>query len=157
MIGTALLMGLIVYLFNRALTTIVSTSCSHGTSCPMWGTINFQTNIGILIMVLIILLGIYFLFSEQISAFFKKKELALERKEPINPEKYSLTLSELIPEEKTVFEKIIEAQGAIFQSELVEKSGFTKVKVTRILDKLEGRGLIERKRRGMTNVVILKR
>ena len=32
----------------------------------------------------------------------------------------------------------------------------TKVKVTRILDKLEGRGLVERKRRGMTNVVMLK-
>jgi len=44
----------------------------------------------------------------------------------------------------------------MFQSELVDENGYTKVKVTRILDKLEGRGLIERRRRGMTNVVILK-
>lgn len=36
------------------------------------------------------------------------------------------------------------------------KTGLTKVKVTRILDRLEGREIIERKRRGMTNVVILK-
>jgi len=34
-IGIAALIGLIVYLFNRALTDIISTACSHGTSCPM--------------------------------------------------------------------------------------------------------------------------
>lgn len=63
---------------------------------------------------------------------------------------------ELKPDETLMFDKIIEAEGTIFQSELVEKTGFTKVKVTRLLDRLEGKGLIERKRRGMTNVVILK-
>ena len=47
------------------------------------------------------------------------------------------------------------SNGTIFQSDLVEKSDFSKVKVSRILDKLEGRQLIERKRRGMTNVVVL--
>ena len=47
-------------------------------------------------------------------------------------------------------------QETIFQSDLVEKTEFDKVKVSRILDKLEGRQLIERKRRGMTNVVVLK-
>jgi uncharacterized membrane protein len=65
-------------------------------------------------------------------------------------------MSKLSANEKTVFEKIIESQGALFQSELVEKSGFNKVKVTRILDKLEGKDLIDRKRRGMSNIVILK-
>jgi len=39
----------------------------------------------------------------------------------------------------------------------VEETGFTKVKITRILDSLEGNGLIERKRRGMTNIIILRR
>ncbi len=62
---------------------------------------------------------------------------------------------DLNPDETLLFNKVVEAEGTIFQSDLVEKTGFTKVKVTRILDKLEGRGLIERKRRGMTNVVIL--
>ena len=33
----------------------------------------------------------------------------------------------------------------------------SKVKITRILDKLEASGLVERKRRGMTNVVMAKR
>ncbi len=61
----------------------------------------------------------------------------------------------LEPDEKRLFD-IVSAQGAIFQSELTEKSGMSKVKVTRILDKLESRGLVERKRRGMTNVVMMK-
>lgn len=152
-VGIALLMGLIIYLFNRALTEIVSTSCSHGTACPMWASINFQTNIGLGIMLFVVLIGLYLIFSEK----FHKKEKIEDVKEPIRAEDYSEILSDLLLEEKTVLEKVIEANGAIFQSDLVEKTGFTKVKVTRILDKLEGRGLIERKRRGMTNVVILKR
>jgi uncharacterized membrane protein len=65
-------------------------------------------------------------------------------------------LLNLTNEEKKVFEKIIEAQGSVFQSEIIDKTNFNKVKVSRILDKLEGLGLIERRRRGMTNIVILK-
>ena len=52
--------------------------------------------------------------------------------------------------------QILENKGSIYQSELVNKTGFNKVKVTRILDSLESQNLIERKRRGMTNIVILK-
>lgn len=51
---------------------------------------------------------------------------------------------------------IIDSQSTIFQSDLVEKSSFYKVKVIKILDWLEGRQFIERKQGGMTNVVILK-
>ncbi|MBI4983154.1 MarR family transcriptional regulator [Candidatus Woesearchaeota archaeon] len=51
---------------------------------------------------------------------------------------------------------VLREQGSAYQSDLIKETRLTKVKVTRILDKLEGRGLIERKRRGMTNIVILK-
>jgi len=69
---------------------------------------------------------------------------------------YKNVLNTLEPEERTVMENIIESNGSIFQSQLVENTKQSKVKITRILDRLEGKGLIERKRRGMTNVVILK-
>jgi len=59
-------------------------------------------------------------------------------------------------EEKTVYQMLIDSGGVMFQSELVEKSGLPKVKVSRLLDRLEGKGLIERKRRGMSNAVVLK-
>ena len=59
-------------------------------------------------------------------------------------------------EEHTLYNMIMQANGSIFQAELVEKSGFSKVKVSRLLDRMEGLGVIERRRRGMTNIVILK-
>ncbi len=55
-----------------------------------------------------------------------------------------------------MYQKIIEKEGSIYQSVLVSETTFSKVKVTRILDKLEGKHLIERKRRGMTNIILLK-
>jgi uncharacterized membrane protein len=42
------------------------------------------------------------------------------------------------------------------QSDIVNNTSLTKVKVTRLLDKLEGKGLVERRRRGMGNLVVLK-
>lgn len=66
-----------------------------------------------------------------------------------------LDMSRLEPDERKLL-SIVQGTGAVFQSELVEKTGFGKVKVTRILDRLEGKGIVERKRRGMTNVVVIK-
>ncbi len=59
-------------------------------------------------------------------------------------------------DERTVFDLIAKADAMVFQNDLVKESGFGKVKVTRILDKLEAKELIERRRRGMTNVIILR-
>jgi uncharacterized membrane protein len=158
-IGIALLIGFIIWAFNRAMTKIVSTSCSHGTSCPMWGTINFQTNVSIGVMVFVILVGLYLIFFAKEEKITETKIVKVKeqiRPKEITKENYQKVMSKLADDEKLVLEKIIEAEGTIFQSDLVDKSGFTKVKVTRILDKLEGKVIIERKRRGMTNVVILK-
>ncbi|MBI4450660.1 MarR family transcriptional regulator [Candidatus Woesearchaeota archaeon] len=58
--------------------------------------------------------------------------------------------------EGTAFNLVTEAGGMMFQNELMEKLQVSKVKVTRLLDKLEAKGLVERRRRGMTNLVVLK-
>ncbi len=70
--------------------------------------------------------------------------------------KWEEAMGGLGPDEKAVFGKLIEAGGVMFQSELVEQTGFPKAKVSRVLDRMEAGGLLERKRRGMTNAVILK-
>jgi len=57
-------------------------------------------------------------------------------------------------EEKKVL-KLVKENKAIFQADLIEQTNFGKAKMTRILDRLEGHGIVERKRRGMTNIVIL--
>jgi uncharacterized membrane protein len=157
-IGIALLIGFIIFSFNQAMTNIVNTSCSHGSSCPMWGSIEFQTNVSIAIMVFIIAIGLYLIFFGKEEIKITKIKTVKQQIEPkkITKENYQKAMSVLNRDEKTILEKIIEAQGTIFQSELVDKTKFPKVRVTRILDKLEGKGLIERKRRGMTNVVVLK-
>lgn len=158
-IGIAILMGSIIFLFNRGLTDIVNTSCTHGPICPMWGTITFQTNTSLAIMVFVILIGLYLIFfGEEKKIITKIKTLRPQfEAKKITKENYKSVIKSLSAEEKNIFEKIIEAQGTIFQSDLAEKTNFSKVKVTRILDRLEGRGLIERRRRGMTNSIILKK
>ncbi len=160
-IGISLLIGFIIYSFNNALKSIVSTSCTHGETCAMWGTINFQTNIGIGVMIFVILVGLYLIFfgkEEKVITKIRTIKPQVGQVEPkkITKENYKDVMKDFDADEKTVFEKIIESEGSIFQSDLVEKTGMPKVKVTRILDKLEGKGLVERKRRGMTNIVILK-
>ena len=157
-IGIAALIGFIIFSFNAAMTDIVNTSCSHGTSCPMWGTIEFQTNLSIGVMIFVIAIGLYLVFFGEEEKIITKIKTIRQQIEPkkITKYNYQKIMNGLDKEEKLVLENIIESQGTMFQSELADKTGFTKVKITRILDRLEGRNLIERKRRGMTNVVILK-
>lgn len=61
-IGIAALIGFIIFSFNRALTDVVNAACPHGPSCPMWGTIDFQTNVSIGIMTFVIVIGLYLIF-----------------------------------------------------------------------------------------------
>ncbi len=157
-IGIAILVGFITYSFNMALRDIVNSACTHGQACPMWGTIHFQTRVSIGIMMFITLIGIYLIFfskEEKITTRIKMIHTQVEPKK-ITKENYKKILSILSNDEKKIFEKIIESKGTMLQSDLVSKTKFNKVKVTRLLDKLEGRNLIERKRRGMSNIVILK-
>ena len=142
-IGISLIIGFITYSFNKALSEIVNTNCSHGSDCVMWESINFQTNTSLILMIAVILVGAYLVFFTE------------DKKKPMNKIKYSELRKKLSEDENLVLSKIVESDGTIFQSELVEKTDFNKVKITRILDSLEGKGVITRKRRGMTNVVIL--
>jgi uncharacterized membrane protein len=139
-LGISVLIGFIIYSFNVALRSIVSTACSHGPTCPMWGTINVQTSISLAFTFFIAFFGLYLIF------FGKEPKDKLKSKFP----------GDISQEEQSLLDAIIQSEGTIFQSDLVEKTEMSKVKITRILDRLEGKGLIERKRRGMTNVVILR-
>ncbi|MBI4152943.1 MarR family transcriptional regulator [Candidatus Woesearchaeota archaeon] len=155
-IGIAVFIGIIISLFNKALNEIVGTSCTEGLSCPMWKSIAFQTNVSIGIMSFVVLIGLYLIFfGKEVQTITKTVKEQIDPKK-ITKDNYKQIIDGLTNDEKAVFEKVIESEGTAFQSDLVDKTQFHKVKVTRILDKLEGKGLIERKRRGMTNVVILK-
>ncbi len=74
----------------------------------------------------------------------------------VGSKKIDQAAKQLIGDEKILYDAIFASDGTIFQTQLVEKSNLDKVRVSRALDKLEGKGLIERKRHGMSNVIILK-
>ncbi len=157
-IGIALLIGYITYSFNRALKEIVDATCSHGETCPMVSTIEFHTNFSIAIIAFVVIIGLYLIFFGKEERIITKVKTVREqiKQKQITKENFQEVMQSMKDDEKQVFEKVIEAQGTVFQSDLVEKTGMSKVKVTRILDKLEGKGLIERRRRGMSNVIVLK-
>ena len=98
--------------------------------------------------------GFYLLFSDLIKA-----RQALPPVEKIDTSeldaKFALRL--LDGDKRKVFSEIVESGGEILQSELPVRTGFSKAKITRILDYLEMKGLIARKSYGMTNKVIISR
>lgn len=65
-------------------------------------------------------------------------------------------LSKLDDEERQLFTIIEKNEGSAYQSDLIKETSFSKVKVTRIIDRLETKGIVERKRRGMINLVVRK-
>ena len=66
-----------------------------------------------------------------------------------------LVLRLLDGDEQVLVQVLIQGRGSLVQQELVRSTGFSDAKVSRLLDRLEGRGLVVRERRGMSNLVRL--
>ena len=69
---------------------------------------------------------------------------------------YEKILPTLKLDEQKVFKAVLDSDGIIAQSELVTITGASRSSVSRALDRLESRGYLERRRRGMSNIIILK-
>ncbi len=148
--GISILIGVIVLIFNAGLKDIVDQTCDHGTSCTMYDTISLQTNLSLTIAALVLVIGLFLIFS-------KESEKIVVKRVRSRVQKKKLDLSKLDSEEKKVV-KILEREGgAFFQRSLMEELDVGKVKMTRLLDKLEAKQIVERKRRGMNNIIVLKR
>lgn len=59
-------------------------------------------------------------------------------------------------DERIVVKTLLDNDGKIEQNYLVVLSGFGKVKISRIVSKLESRGVLEKKNLGNTNYLMLK-
>ncbi|WP_276274110.1 helix-turn-helix transcriptional regulator [Haloarcula litorea] len=66
------------------------------------------------------------------------------------------TLERLANNEETIYGLLLESDGTMAQRKLVEETDLSKATVSRTLDKLEHRGLVERKRDGMGNTIRLQ-
>ncbi|MEK6915475.1 MAG: MarR family transcriptional regulator [Nanoarchaeota archaeon] len=153
LLGVSILIAIIVFMFQSALTSFVSASCTlahGGNSCPMYDTITQQTYLALGIVGILVIVSIIMIFSKPHERVIIKTK-TVEKK----PQKRIVDTSDLRQEEKQVL-KIIQENKTIFQADIIDKTGFGKAKVTRIIDRLEGKGIVERKRRGMTNIVVIK-
>ena len=157
LLGISVLVIFLILLFNSTLKEIIGTTCGEthdGEFCPMNQTVNQQTYIALGVIGLLIIVSLILIFSKPQKEIQKEvifKTRTVEKK----PQKKIFDTTGLKPEEKHVLE-LIQNNKAIFQADLIEKTGFGKAKMTRIIDRLEGKGFVERKRRGMTNVVVMK-
>ena len=154
-VGISILIVLVIFLFNQGMTSIVNETCSHGPSCTMYTTIRTQTYLSFSIAGLVFIIGLFLIFSKENERIVIKK---IKPTANIEPKKWNKkSLENLDSNEKDIMNLLLENKGNMFQSDIIEKTNINKVKITRILDGLESQGLIERKRRGMTNIVMLKR
>ena len=119
-------------------------------ACPVHQPNSFATNLSWMITTafaidfLIFAVGIYIAFFHKLLIEEPKKEFQ------------QIDLTRLNDEEKKIYEIIKNNKGSAYQTDLIKETGFSKVKITRILDKMELSEILERKRRGMTNIIVLK-
>ncbi len=67
-----------------------------------------------------------------------------------------LILRLLTEDEKMMYKTIMDAGGAALQRDLILSTRMSKAKVTRVLDKLQSKGLVTRERHASTNMVKIK-
>ncbi|SDY93215.1 helix-turn-helix transcriptional regulator [Halopenitus persicus] len=70
-------------------------------------------------------------------------------------ERWEETVDRLHNNEETVYTVVLEAGGELPQRDIVKGTELSKATVSRTLDTLESKDLVERKRKGMGNVVAL--
>ncbi|MBT3405065.1 hypothetical protein HN832_04035 [archaeon] len=145
-VGISGVMGAMVWIFNNLIKANLDISCSHGPTCGMYTNANIQTWISLSIVAVILIIGLVIMNTKPREKI--KYKIVKEKKKPIE-------LKGLNVREKQAIE-MLQKEGGMFQKTLMEELGIGKVGMTRLLDKLEAREIVERKRRGMNNFVVLK-
>jgi hypothetical protein len=153
--GIAVMMAIIVLLFNNVIKENIGLTCSHGPTCAMYTDLNIQTGIGLIVVGVVLIIGLFLIFSKENEKIIVKTKKVKDEVALAKNEEVEKNLKLLSKEEKELY-KILSSEGSMFQADLVEKSQMGKVKVSRLLDSLESKNIIERKRRGMNNIVVVK-
>jgi uncharacterized membrane protein len=147
LIGAAIILAMLVNWFGSVVAESQAGICGMEPEvCPHSKNIPLEVYLGYTISLVIGLVGVYLIITD-----LRKSKLKNDAAED-----WKKVTSALQGDERAIYELIASAEGVMFQSGIVEKSGLSKVKVSRVLDRLEARNLLERRRRGMSNVVVLK-
>jgi uncharacterized membrane protein len=157
----AIIIGAVALIDRMNTERLISEYANQTGSCYIGGTcLHEQTNTTF-IMLSIAAAAIFIVGALIIVLGWRRKPVA-ERSPKVtekaaNGEEVKAPAPKLEGDHKRIYDILIELGGSVLQGELVEKSGINKVTTSRILDKLEMRGLVERRRHGMSNIVVLKK
>ncbi|MBI2547294.1 MAG: hypothetical protein HYW23_02500 [Candidatus Aenigmarchaeota archaeon] len=125
----------------------ISHSLCGSPLCTITNHIPMQSYAGFALLIVSAVVGGYLAFRPQ------KIEKSVQA---IPKSKLNKLIENLQDDEKKVFDGIVKNDGSVFQNDLIGSTGYSKVKVSRLLDRLETKGLVERRRRGMANLILLK-
>ena len=148
------LFAVAVFFYSQTLNQLASGSCTESAAtCPHEKVVETQ-NVVIAALILVIFTVVGWIFYQM---YWKKPSAQAGRAaQPAGREQKKIDVSTLDGDEKKVLEIVQEGGGSAFQSDIIKKLGYSKVKVSRMLDRMEQKGLVERKRRGMANLVVLR-
>lgn len=144
-LAAVIIVFLLIYSIPTFLQENASDVCIVNGNCQHEAQYNELTNLIPLILGAGFILGIgafYFLYKGE------------QTKEKLNPE---AILSLLNSDERKIISKLIERKGEVIQTELSRIEGLGKVKVHRLIKKLEKRGAVEIEGYGKTNLIKLKK
>jgi uncharacterized membrane protein len=142
-----------VFFYNNALNELAAGSCSDlPGACPHEKVVDTQN------AVIAVLVGVVAIMAAWLGYSAHRAKPPAQAAGAAQPaaKRRKVSSADLPPEEQKVAEIINSTGGSVFQSDIMKKTGYSKVKVSRVLDRLEHKGLVERKRRGMANLVVAR-
>ena len=159
-----------VFFYNRTLNDLAAGSCTEDASvCPHAKIVETQNLVIAALIIVIAVMAGWLLYNsyfaknaapedaaQKIQAGVEAGVSAVQGTKGSPAKKRKIAAHELDSNEARVVSIINEGNGSVYQSDIMKKTGFSKVKVSRLLDRLEQKGLTERKRRGMTNLVVAR-
>jgi len=157
LISAIVLIISVLLIIDRLLATgPIQLILEDGRAVPIGGVSYFSLYEVLFFIVTAWLGGMSFLYIVLFSKEKEISELEINKMETQEPKSAAMLASNILEgDEKVLFQHIFDG-GTILQRDLVSKTGFSEPKVSRLLDKLERRGLIIRQRDGMGNKVLIK-
>ena len=157
LISAIILIISVLLIIDRLLATgPVQLILADGKAVPIESASFFSINEVLFFIITAWLGGMSFLY---IIMFSKEKEIPVLKKDVSGILKSKstsmLAVNLLEGDEKLLFQKVIDSD-MILQRDLILKTGFSEPKVSRLLDRLERKGLIVRQRNGMGNRILIK-
>ncbi len=115
---------------------------------------------GIFISILVIILTFLYINNniKKLSAELKNnKHMEVQNKTDVLMNPNAEIVKFLDEGEKRIYLLLIDSGGSLLQKDLVGLDGLSKATISRIIDRLEKKGIVEKIRHGSTNKIILKR